>query len=204
MTVTAIISIPVSDSPDTTIQALHDVLKSASTPFVIGPNVQDPTAVQITSEWPNSTPPSWFESLNNFKPTVTLATLAHSPFAHTPSPPFMEFVKIDFPAASTAKPGFCAGIEADFARFEEILRRRGKMEDLGEVFLTTGWTEEYVDEKGEQVKSYVVVRGWEAMERFMEAVATEEFKEAVPVLIGWGVPYKLVCLSDRCEVDGFG
>jgi hypothetical protein len=116
----------------------------------------------------------------------------------------MEFVKNDFPATSTTAPGFCAGIEAEFARFEEILRKRGKMEDLGEVFLTTGWTEEYTDEKGEQMKSYVIVRGWEAMEKFMEAVGTEEFKEALPILIGWGVPYKLVCFVDGCEVEGIG
>jgi hypothetical protein len=48
------------------------------------------------------------------------------------------------------------------------------MEDLGEVFLTTGWTEEYTDEKGEQMKSYVIVRGWEAMEKLLMGVRLRE------------------------------
>jgi hypothetical protein len=66
------------------------------------------------------------------------------------------------------------------------------MQSVGEKFLATGWTEEYVDGKGEMVKSYVVLRGWEEMGRFEEALGTEEFKEASPILMGWRMPFELV------------
>jgi hypothetical protein len=43
------------------------------------------------------------------------------------------------------------------------------------------------------------MRGWETMADFERAVKTEVFKEAVPILIGWGAPFELVsflCVSD--------
>jgi hypothetical protein len=195
MAVTALITIAPSPSVDTTIRELQTILESSTTRFIIGTHVQDPTTIQITSEWPSHFANSHLPRLNAYSPTITLANLSQSPFPNTP-PPVVEYVKIDFPATSCT-PAFQAGIEADFARFEEILRKRGSMQACGEVFLTTGWTVGAEGKEGEgegEIKSFVVVRGWEGMQRFEEAVSTEEFREAVPILMGWGAPYKLVCV----------
>jgi hypothetical protein len=189
----------------TSVQALHDIFKSSSERFIIGTNVQDPSILQITAEQPfdssSRDDPSILPRLHALKVTTTLVDFKRELFA-LKAPPIVEYVRIEFPAWKN--PGFEKGIEEDFARFEEIMRRRGKMEDLGEVFLETGWTLEYNSYTSgiQRMKSFVVVRGWESMEKFLEAVATEEFKEAVPILMGWGMPYKLVCLNDASE--GFG
>jgi hypothetical protein len=65
------------------------------------------------------------------------------------------------------------------------------MASVGETVLATGWTEEYAGANG-QVKAWLVVRGWESMEQFQEAVGSEEFKEGSPILFGWGAPFELV------------
>jgi hypothetical protein len=73
------------------------------------------------------------------------------------------------------------------------------MGDLGEIFLSTGWSEEWVDEHGEKVRSFVVARGWEGMEWFERAVGTEEFKGSVGILIGWGVRFELWHVETKVE-----
>jgi hypothetical protein len=194
MPIIALITIPSSPPIDSTLGKLEEILKASSTRFVIGTQAQNPNTIQITAEWPEKSPNNWVSNvraLNSLTPSITLANFAQSPFAFD-SPPLVEYVKIDF-SASSCTSAFQSGIESDFARFEEILRRRGSMKECGEVFLTTGWAE--AEGEGEEaIKSFVVVRGWEGMSRFEQAVSTEEFKEAVPILIGWGAPYKLVCL----------
>jgi hypothetical protein len=187
---TALIQFPAEDT--TTLEKLIAHLKASSTLYVIGTHVQDPTTLQITAEWPSTSSnlPSWQQNISRLVPSVTLVLLNHSSFLRAP-PPFVEYVKLDFPESSTNL-RFEEGIENDFARFEEIVRRRGKMEDFGEVFLTTGWTRGFRDEKGNCFNSFVMMRGWETMEKFREAAAAEA-KEAAPILMGWGTPFELVC-----------
>jgi hypothetical protein len=192
MALTAIITLTPSSSVDNTIRELQTILDSSATRFVIGTHVQDPTTIQLTCEWPENAAKSLLPHFNAFSPTITLANLSQSPFPSLP-PPVIEYVKTDFPAPSCT-PAFQSSIEADFARFEDILRKRGSMQACGEVFLTTGWTTDAHGKEGEETNSFMVVRGWEGMQRFEEAVSTKEFGEAVPILLGWGVPYKLVCV----------
>lgn len=63
-------------------------------------------------------------------------------------------------------------------------------EDVGELGLATGWAEEK-----DGVRAFVVVRGWTGMERFREAVESEEFKGSIGIVMGWGVSFELVSCS---------
>ncbi|KAJ4383936.1 hypothetical protein N0V86_000779 [Didymella sp. IMI 355093] len=208
MVVTAIHSFTASALTDTTEQLSKAVNTIAEHPqFVIGTKVQDPTTIQITSEWPLIQAPSdltdstSFQAFNNTissiasSPlTIIVASLDKSIFA-AGTPPLIEFVHCSFPGSSS--PEFRSKIDGDFARFESILRRRGAPEELGELGLATGWAEEK-----DGVRGFVVVRGWAEMEKFEEAVQTEEFKEAIPILMGWDVPFELWHIEKKSGGEG--
>lgn len=202
MAVIAITTLATSGDTASKIQELEKMLSSSPARFVIGTTIKDTSHIQITSEWSKATstvnfaPSRDFESfqsqMQDLGATTRLATLDSSPFDKG-SAPLIEYVVSDFPASST--PAFKAQIEADFARFETLYRERGDLPSPGEVFLSVGWTEEYT--KGDdKVISWLVARGWQNMERFEESVQTEVFKEAIPILMGWGAPFDLV--STEC------
>jgi hypothetical protein len=210
MVVTTIISFTTSVPTDNTISQLNKALHaSPSHPqFTAGTKVQDPTTIQITAEWPSVQAPSdlttstsfhaFEKAISDIAPSfkTTIVNLNDSVFvAH--SPPLVEFVHCSFPASS--EPDFQAKIEDDFARFESIFRRRGSQEKVGDIGLATGWAEEK-----DGVRAFVVVRGWSGMSRFEDAVQSEEFKEGIPILMAWGVPFELWHVERKAGSEGLG
>jgi len=200
MAVASIISFTASAPSDTIIKELTQTLHplDGSARYFVGTAVQEPTTIQITSEWPafstttdlssSSTFRSFIEVIHSLTPTpitIVITSLNKSLFAHSISP-LVEYVKTDFPAQSVT-PEFQKQVEADFARFESIYRKRGTADESGEGDLSVGWTEEQ-----NNVRSFLVVRGWENMGRFEEAVQSEVFKQCIPILLEWGAPFKLV------------
>ncbi|OAL06299.1 hypothetical protein IQ06DRAFT_77689 [Phaeosphaeriaceae sp. SRC1lsM3a] len=203
MAIIAITTLAASGNTALDIAELEKILSSSSARFVFGTKVQDRNIIQITSEWSNATSAnelasspeyeSFYHQMQQLGATTILATMDHSPFING-SAPLIEYVKSDFPASSA--PAFKAQIEADFARFESLYRKRGDLVSTGEVFLSAGWTEEQT--KGDdKVTSWLVVRGWNNMERFEESIQTEVFKEAIPILMGWGAPFELYHVERR-------
>lgn len=200
MPITTIITFNTSSPTDATIDKLNQALNQSheAPPFVIGSQVQEPSIIQITSEWSSfsafdalATSPAFqsftkaIRGIVNSPLTTILARLDGSKFEDG-APPFVEFVKTDFPATQFTST-FQTRIENDFASFETIYRKRGSPKETGEMGLKTGWTEEQDGER-----SFVVARGWESMRAFEQAVQSEEFKEAIPILMGWGAAFKLV------------
>lgn len=45
---------------------------------------------------------------------------------------------------------------------------------------------------GEAARIFFVANGWDGMEFFEKSTSTESFKQAVPMLYGWGTPFRLV------------
>lgn len=202
MVVTAITSFAAPTLVESAVENLTTLIDELdhSPSFVIGTRVQELTTIQLTSSWPSIDSASALRSslqFNAFTETVrrttssTLTTTivsltASSPSSSINSLPFVEWVKIDFPAKDIT-PVFQSRIESDFARFEAIFRQRGAARELGEGKLFTGWAEEQ-----DGVRSFVVSREWERMSAFEEAVETEAFKDGVAIMIGWGAPFSLV------------
>ncbi|KAJ4334274.1 hypothetical protein N0V95_009212 [Ascochyta clinopodiicola] len=208
MAVTAIISLTASAPTAITIERLMVALKpfSGFACFIVGTKVQEPTTIQITSEWPRFHTAAELSSSTEFKSfteairalvpfpiTIILTSLDASLFADS-APPLVEYVKTDFPA-ELATPDLQKQVEEDFARFERIYRKRGTASEVGEIGLSVGWAEELVlrasDKAEGRVKSFLVIRGWEDMSRFEESVHTELFKECIPILLSWGAPFDL-------------
>ncbi|KAH4923604.1 hypothetical protein HBI79_169700 [Parastagonospora nodorum] len=195
MLVIALISLPPSSTVDVTIAHLEILLKATNTPFTIGTKVQDPSIIQITTQYPSlpstsalsSHPPytSLVSSLTPYNPSITTVTLDTSILPA----PLVEFVKSDFP--TPLSPSRQAQIESDFARFESLYRGRGSMADVGEISLSMGWSEPHPNAQGVAVKSWVVARGWQGMPFFEKAVASEEFKGCIGILMGWGAEFEL-------------
>jgi hypothetical protein len=199
MATIAITSFVNSISEDEAVQRLTQALESfhKSVRFFIGTKVQEPTTIQITSEWPATQSladlrvSAAFQAFENAiysaapsEVTTITAWLDVSPFASRHSP-LVEFVKTDFPAAEMT-PALEERVKSDFARFEAIYRKRGAPEVLGEGELAIGWTEEQ-----DGIRAFLVIRGWTGMDRFDEAVDSGPFKEGIPILMGWGKPFSL-------------
>lgn len=208
MTIVALITLNPTESSHTILPNLQNHLQASHARFIIGTKVSRPTTVQVTTEWPSVQSTSALQSSPAFtallaflteaqySPTTVTATLSASPFSPTTAP-ILEWVKTDFPSPLSAEKQ--KGIEDDFARFETIYRKQGTMEDVGEVSLSHGWSEEHKDGNGEKVKSWLVARGWKDMTCFVKAMESEAFKEGIPILLGWGAPFTLVSI---CDVAG--
>jgi hypothetical protein len=210
MTVTAITSFTTSTPIDETVHKLTQTLQSSNsnTRFVIGTKIQEPSTIQITSEWPTVKSPADLQASSAYQSfteaiqsstssplTTTIAHLDTSPFK-AGHPPIVEFVKTDFPTAEVT-PELQERINSDFARFESIYRKRGTQEETGEVGLATGWTEEQ-----DGVTGFFVVRGWTGMGKFEEALGTEVWKEGIPILLGWGKPFSLWHVERKVVNEG--
>jgi hypothetical protein len=198
MTVIALTTLTSSSSIDTTITKLEALFTPTNAHFTIGTKVQDPNVIQITTQWPSipstsdlASSPLFQSLLDILRPYNPITIYATQDKFLNPGP-VTEYVKTDFPLGVDEEK-----IEADFARFEAIYRTRGTMEEVGEVSLSTGWSKEYENDAGEKVKSLIVARGWREMKFFEEAVASETFKECIPILIGWGAPFELVSTLPR-------
>ncbi|TVY50405.1 hypothetical protein LCER1_G008997, partial [Lachnellula cervina] len=168
--------------------------------------IQDKTALQITSEWANPPDPSnpftqTVSSLSSTPPSIFHINLSRSAFG--PAGPatanVVEYVQSWFPA-SRATPAFQKQIEADFARFEEIF----SVGLRGRVGLASGWVLEeqaHEDVEGGKARCFVAVTGWETMGDFEEAVKRDAFKQAIPLLYAWGMPFKMWHV-ERKVLDG--
>ncbi|KAF3047827.1 hypothetical protein E8E11_008800 [Didymella keratinophila] len=209
MVVTTLISFTTSAPTDNTISQLIKALNTLPShpKYTLGTKVQDPTTIQITAEWPSLQAPSDLTTSTSFQAfeqainaitssplNTTIVNLDTSIFTSA-NPPLTEFVTSFFPF--TSSPEFKSKIHSDFARFETIYRRRGSPDACGEIGLATGWAEEK-----DGVSAFVVVRGWSAMGRFEESLRTEEFKEGIPILMGWGVPFDLWHVERRAGGEG--
>jgi hypothetical protein len=210
MAVIALITLTASSPIDPILPTLQKHLKASGAQFSIGTKVSEPSVIQITTEWPLipsasalSSSPIFKSLLDNissagYYPTTVFASLDKSPFQPSTAA-IVEWVKTDAPSLLSAEKQ--KQMENDFARFESIYRKRGVMSSVGEVSLSVGWSEDHLvtDKDGKEgvVKSWIVVRGWQGMEFFEEAVKSEEFKECLPILMGWGLPFELVSLYDR-------
>jgi hypothetical protein len=186
-----------------TIQKAVNALKGAKIPrhFVFGTQVQDKGAVQITSELDGvnveTTPESssfvnnlrsvYGEPQNNFH--VSLSQSAFGPDGPATAN-VVEYVQTYFPT-SLVTPSFQKQIEEDFFRFDEIYSKGAK----GTVSWAFGWVLEELDHegiKGEKAKCCFVMRGWESMGLFEESVRNGAYKEAIPLLLAWKAPWKMV------------
>jgi hypothetical protein len=185
MAVIAIVSITASVTTNDTVQKLYKDLEICNIParFVVGTKVQDPSTIQVTSEWTTaqntgdvkSSPAfaSFTDIIHSFSDpstplVVTLATLKYSPLSRGAAP-FVEYVKTEF-LATRATPAYQTQIESDFLRFESLYRKRGDQKSMGELGLSYGWSQEHGGEKNDELKSFVVMRGWESMADFERAV----------------------------------
>ena len=205
MAVTAIPSFNAFSPTRTTIEKLTQTFKSSNevTSFVIGTKVQEPGTIQITSEWPYFQAPSALSTSPNFQSftntmrsvatsplTITLTDLDSFPFADG-ALPIVDFVETDFPAAYFT-PELQERVKADFAKFGKIYRKRGKPQEMWEVGLATGWTEE---QNG--VRGFLLLRRWTAMEKFEEVIKTEAFQEGTTILMGWSKPFSLLSVGSN-------
>lgn len=65
----------------------------------------------------------------------------------------------------------------------------------GDIDLATGWGTEDVEHEGIEggkARCFYVARGWESMRAFEGLVSTEVYRDAVQILLGWKVPFKMV------------
>ncbi|KAK5079516.1 hypothetical protein LTR70_006508 [Exophiala xenobiotica] len=172
-------------SIDKTIQkAVKSLQEQAPRHLTIGTQIQDPSAVQITSEWASpNVDPSMGRSFH-----VALNRSAFGPDGPATAN-VVEFAQSYF-SASRVTPEFQKQIEQDFLRFDEICSR-GAEGDLGLAF---GWVQEeqqHEEVVGEEAKCFLVIRGWESMAHFERLVKHDAYKEAIPILFAWKVPFKM-------------
>ncbi|TVY38851.1 hypothetical protein LOCC1_G006769 [Lachnellula occidentalis] len=192
--------------PSATTPEVIKALKDVETPqhFVLGTQIQDKTAIQITSEWDDVQDPSSFKttpksssftqslsSLYGIPTSIFHINLDRSVFGPGGSATanVVEYVQSWFPA-SRATPGYQKQIEADFARFNEIISKGVQ----GRVGLASGWVleeQEHADIEGGKAKCFVAVVGWESMNAFEESLKRDAFKEAIPLLMAWNMPAKM-------------
>jgi hypothetical protein len=172
---------------------------SPTTPSYRGLRIQDANITQLTTITPE--PSSDISSLlpPNTTPTASYTVHLNTPFfgPQTPgSAPIVEHVLISFPK-SRATPAFRSRIEADFAVFNTIVKRGAR----GDIGVAWGWVQESLSHEslgeGEEAMGFVVIRGWESMRDFENVLGTEEYKEAIPLLMAWEAPFDMVSLRVR-------
>lgn len=168
---------------------------SGDAQLVIGTNVTEPETVQVTA---------YGNGDFNAQSKIIVTTLGQPDntlkleiaISSNPSEGFLganivEYVRSVFPT-STLTPEFRKKIQDDFLEFESIYAKNAIPGHRGWV---AGWTVEDQDHsevKDEKSRSFVVVRGWDSMKDFQAALETPQFKEAIPILFGWGAPHKMV------------
>ena len=97
---------------------------------------------------------------------------------------------------SCVSPEFQTQIQNGFLEFERIYGPAA----IGSPGWAYGWLpEEQTHEglNGEQAKCFCVIRGWDSMELFQKALENDVYKEAIPRLFKWQVPFKMVSLLSR-------
>ena len=173
--------------------------------FVLGTQVQDKGAIQITSEWNGAKDYVNFETTAEFgsfiKSVRSSCGEPHSIFhvalnrsAFGSDGPatanVVEFVQSYFPA-SHVTPEFQEKVKEDFLKFDEIYIKGAK----GTASFAFGWVleeQEHEAIKGEKAKVFFVTRGWESMDHFERSTKNDAYKEAIPILYAWNAPWKMV------------
>ena len=201
---------------DSSIEKAVNGMQGVKTPkrFVIGTHIQDKSAVQVTAEWDksqdneksnSSAKTAFIDSLRTSlgSPTSVFHTTFNTGSTFANSGPatsnVIEYVQIWFPV-SRINADFQQQIEQDFVKFDQIFNKAGP--HAGQGSLAYGWVQEeqtHADIPNEKARCFFVTRGWEAMSGFEQSVQTEAYKEAIPILIAWGAPFKMVSSSARCS-----
>ena len=194
---------PPEGTVDDNLSRLNLALKDANFQrFTIGTQVQERNIIQITSDLQES---SNFQATSRSQLVDTARKFYSEPTSVFQVPlnrsafetedlayaGVVEYVLSYFPV-SRITPEFQKKIEEDFQRFEDIFSQ-GMTGGGGWAF---GWVLE--DQKhdalnGEMARCFCVARGWESMEHFKRSVEHDAFKEAMPLLLAWEVPWKMVC-----------
>ena len=194
---------------DDTIQKAVRALKEELHPehFVLGTEVQDKTVIQITVELggaqDNVNSKRTPEPIPSLKSVRSLFGEPHDIFhVALDQPAFgpdgsatanvVEYAQTYFPASSVT-PEFQLKVEEDFFRFDEIFSKVAE----GSIGWTFGWVQEEQEHEhvtGEKARCFLVMRGWESMARFEQSVKSDTYKKALPILLAWNAPFKMVCL----------
>lgn len=175
---------------------------------VLGTVIQDRNIIQITSEWDHPEDSKKIETTSKYKQflriihdvgsqsAVTFRVSLNAPALGSQGPAtanVVEYVQSWFPL-SRITPEFKRQIQDDFIEFDRIFSQ----DAAGNLGWVSGWgTEEQKrdDLSGEMDKCFFVVRGWETVEQFERSVQTETYKTAIPLLLAWNAPFKMVCVS---------
>ncbi|KAH8680060.1 hypothetical protein BGZ60DRAFT_525249 [Tricladium varicosporioides] len=191
---------------DSTIQRAANSLKSVEAPrhFVIGTQIQDKGAIQITSVWDGIQDPMDFKNTSDFSsyisnlrnslgdPQVIFhVSLNRSAFVldGPATANVVEYVQIWFPA-SLVTPEFQKQIEEDFLRFDEIYRKDTKgIADAGFGWILEEQRHDTI--KDERARCFFVARGWESMDHFEKSIKNDAYKESIPILLAWNAPFKM-------------
>ena len=96
-------------------------------------------------------------------------------------------MQIYFPTDKVTKE-FRDKIEKEFQKFDDICTPAAK----GNGAVTYGWVLEEQEHKDvKKSKCFFVARGWEGMQYFEDVIKTDEYKEAVKILMGWQAPWDM-------------
>ena len=167
---------------------------------MLGTEVQDQTAVQMTAEWDDfhqthaGTSPivdnvrSYLGDPSNIFHVELSQPILGPDGAGTSN--VVEFAANYFPTASFS-PDLQKKIEEDFLRFDEICVKGLK----GNSDSSHGWVQEEQTRDGEKMKCFIIVRGWESMDHFVQSTKSEAFSEAIPILYAWNAPYEIVSVD---------
>jgi hypothetical protein len=208
MSVVAVIQFDAKSDPSSVVnEKVQEALKGINPrpEFVLGLQIQDQNIFQITSEQNDPGPESTRQSSNFLKDLHILSepqTIFHIALNR---PAFgsngfatanvMEFALSYFPA-SRVTPALQTQIQNDFLEFERIYSPAA----IGSRGWASGWLLEEQNQEGlsgEKAKCFCVMRGWDSMDLFQKSLQSDAYKEAIPVLFNWQVPFKMVSVLFR-------
>lgn len=198
-----------TEASDERIQKLIQAItkENLSVHFVLGTGCQDKNVVQVifqrqddtssTANEPVSESSSFAKAIGSIydAPLNTFhVNLDHSVFgtAGPATPKVVEYVLSYFPI-SRIHPEFQKQVEEDFIKFDEIYSPAA----IGNHGWISGWVEEeqhHPDNNGELAKCFFVMRGWDSMGHFESSVKSEAYQKAVPLLLAWNAPWKMVSM----------
>lgn len=187
---------PSSATLDKAKQAFEDATNKDK--IVLGVLVQDNNIVQITSEITNASHATAVDrSLTVMgEPSRHFHVSLSQPAFGNNGPltaNVVEYVENYFPA-SRVTPDFQKQIETDFLRFDSIYRDCAE----GATDFAFGWVDEeqkHADLKDEKAKVFFIARGWRDMYSFQRTLEQKAYKEAIPILFLWGVPFNMVSIT---------
>ena len=201
--------LPTPSAADTASSTALSALKSAKAPqnLVLGISIADKSTLQLTSEWHDVAAAETTPETSHYRQTILQTLGTHKSTLHVSlhdkdessafsdrgplASAVVEFVKIYFPAHKVDDDAaFRAQIEADFEKFDAICGRVVR----GTGGVRYGWVveeQEHAEVEGRKCRCFLVARGWEDMGFFEEVLGTNEYKEAVQILLAWAAPWEM-------------